>query len=106
MTAEAKKRLLAYQWPGNIRELANVIERIVIMHAADIIDSEGLPLDVFKLESSVPKPSCGGTLKEMERQWILEMLKKQQNNRTRTAQALGISVRTLRNKLKEYYSIP
>src|SRR5579862_3539260 len=103
-TAEAKRMLLAYQWPGNIRELANVIERIVIMHAADIIDSEGLPLDVFKLESSFLKPACVGTLKEMERQWILETLKRQQNNRTRTAQALGISVRTLRNKLKEYHS--
>jgi two-component system, NtrC family, response regulator AtoC len=98
---EAKKKLREYPWPGNIRELANVIERLVVMHFTDTISSEDIHLDVSYPKAITPLPA-GFTLKEVEKKWILETLEKEKNNRTRTAQVLGISVRTLRNKLKEY----
>ena len=101
LTIEAKKKLLEYHWPGNIRELANVVERIVVMHSADTIAPESVPLDSMKLESIFSLP-VGGTLEEMEKKWILETLQKEKNNRTRTARALGISVRTLRSKINQY----
>jgi two-component system, NtrC family, response regulator AtoC len=97
-TEEAKQKLLDYHWPGNIRELANVVERIVVMHAAVLIGPEHVPLESVH---SVISPSVT-TLKEMEKKWILETLEKLKNNRTHAARSLGISVRTLRNKLKEY----
>lgn len=98
LAAEAKQKLLDYHWPGNIRELANVMERIVVMHADALIGPEHVPLESERTGSS----TCGITLKEREKKWILETLEKLQNNRTHAARALGISVRTLRNKLKEY----
>jgi two-component system response regulator AtoC len=104
LTEEAKKKLLDYHWPGNIRELANVVERMVVMHAADTIGPEGVPLDSPELKSVFSLP-VDGTLEEMERKWILETLQKEKNNRTRTARALGISVRTLRSKLNQYLKL-
>lgn len=104
LTEEAKHHLLAYHWPGNIRELANVIERTVVMHAQETIDAEHIPLDnaPFCPVSSIPP---GATLKDVEKKWILEILEKEKHNRTRAAQTLGISVRTLRNKLRSYQVI-
>lgn len=98
LAAEAKQKLLDYHWPGNIRELANVMERIVVMHTDALIGPEHVPLESEKADNSF----CGTTLKEREKKWILETLQKLQHNRTHAARALGISVRTLRNKLKEY----
>jgi two-component system, NtrC family, response regulator AtoC len=97
LTDEAKHKLLAYRWPGNIRELANAMERVVIMNETAAIGAESIQLE----EDTV---ALGTTLKEMEKKWILDALAKQQNNRTHAARVLGISVRTLRNKLKEYQS--
>lgn len=101
LSSKAKERLLDYHWPGNIRELANVIERTVVMHTQEIIQAEEIPLDSAPLcpISNIPP---GATLKEVEKQWILETLEKEKQNRTRAAEVLGISVRTLRNKLRTY----
>ncbi len=98
LSAASKQRLLDYPWPGNIRELANVIERTVVMHSAATIEPEHLNLD--------PYPSCalpvGITLQELEKKYILDTLALQSGNRTKTAEVLGISTRTLRNKLHQY----
>jgi len=95
----AQKKLLNYSWPGNIRELRNVIEHGVVMQDADQIDANHLFLDpcLSQTSSIIPAPN---TLKELEKQHILHTLERYQGNRTRTAKELGISVRTLRNKLK------
>jgi two-component system response regulator AtoC len=99
LSASAQKRLLEYPWPGNIRELANVIERTVVMHSQEEISSEDLLMeDHCRLKSS----SVPLTLHELEKRHILETLAAQNYNRTRTAQLLGISIRTLRNKLHLY----
>ncbi|HKZ00229.1 MAG TPA: sigma 54-interacting transcriptional regulator, partial [Rhabdochlamydiaceae bacterium] len=109
LTPEACKKLLDYPWPGNIRELANVIERAVVMNSGEWISAEHLGLDTIQpiatpqsTPSSPPSYPPGMTLAEMEKRLILETLAANHNNRTRTALKLGISIRTLRNKLNEY----
>lgn len=100
----AEKKLLDYHWPGNIRELANVIERTVVMNYDTVVAKEHL---VVEKESSTEQKKhhqlpIGIPLSELEQRMIIETLHAQDNNRTRTAQVLGISIRTLRNKLNEY----
>lgn len=98
LSTEAKQRLLDYAWPGNIRELANVIERTVVMDAHNTIEPDHLRLEGCK--HPVEASYKGMSLAEVEKRLILETLKAHNNNRTHTAKALGISIRTLRNKLK------
>ena len=106
LSERAQQKLLHYSWPGNVRELANIIERTVVLDFDPLIDSEHLYLN--SLPISTPKPATektlpiGITLHEMEKRLILETLELQHLNRTKTASVLGISVRTLRNKLHEY----
>lgn len=99
LTFEAKQQLQAYSWPGNIRELANLIERTVVMSSGALIAPEHLALEgptLIKVEKELL------TLRELEKRHILDALAAHRQNRTQTAKALGISVRTLRNKLNEY----
>lgn len=103
-TEQATKKLLDYPWPGNVRELANIIERTVVLDFAPVIDAEHLYLD--SSVTAAPKElKKGMTLHEMEKELILETLESNHQNRTKTASILGISVRTLRNKLHEYGEI-
>ncbi len=104
MSADTEKKLLDYPWPGNVRELANIIERTVVLDFAPTIEAEHLYLDssVSPTLKEIPK---GITLHEMEKRLILETFETSGNNRTKTASLLGISVRTLRNKLHEYGEI-
>jgi two-component system, NtrC family, response regulator AtoC len=95
LTAEAKKKLLHYAWPGNIRELSNVIERAVVMSQGKSIGDEHLYVD------GPPNPTSGKTLQEVEKQLIVETLQTHQN-RTKAAETLGISLKMLRDKLQEY----
>lgn len=101
ITPRAAQKLQAYHWPGNIRELGNIIERTVVLDFDPMIDSEHLYLDV--LPPPVAKPvGARMTLHELEKKLILETFEIENQNRTKTASSLGISVRTLRNKLHEY----
>lgn len=104
LTLNARQKLNDYHWPGNIRELANVIERTVVMNATDIIDAHQVYVDLSCPIKEAPTPSIpvGITLAEMEKRLILETLSREKNNRTKAAQVLGISIRTLRNKLHIY----
>lgn len=104
LTAEAKKIMQDYDWPGNVRELANILERAVVLSATDKIAAEeiyltNIPINSFK---DFPPTSTTMTLDELEKKMIIETLQKLKNNRTKTAETLGISVRTLRNKLQAY----
>jgi two-component system response regulator AtoC len=97
LTKNAQEKLLSYHWPGNVRELANIIERTVVLDFDPLIDEEHLYLD------TLPAAKKGGTtLYASEKRLILETLENQGQNRGKTAEILGISVRTLRNKLHEY----
>lgn len=99
LSKEAERKLLHYSWPGNVRELANVIERTLVICPEEEIKAESLALEMLVASSSKPK---GLLLKDVEKLHILETLAAHQNNRTQAAKALGISIRTLRNKLSLY----
>lgn len=92
-----------YTWPGNIRELRNCIERAVILCDGAMIKEEHLPAEVRKLEGvaalNVP---LDRTLREVNRKFIEAVLTRCGGNRTRTAKSLGISEKTLYNKLNRY----
>ena len=101
LALHAEQKLLDHPWPGNIRELANAIERAVVMHSQTEISATDLLLEEqFCIKPITPVPQI--SLQELEKRHILEMLATQNYNRSKTAQVLGISVRTLRNKLQLY----
>lgn len=105
LSDNAKAKLLSYTWPGNVRELANVIERAVVMNAESKVRTEHLYLDSFldAIDSiSGLKVPVGTSLADLEKLLIIETLEMNHNNKTKAAEILGISQRTLRNKLKEY----
>ncbi len=97
---EAMELLLAYSWPGNIRELENVINYAIVMSKENIIKPEDLPPEMFSGEKTVMSGSY--TLEDVERMHILKVLKDKNGNRKETAKALGISLRALQYRLKEY----
>lgn len=102
---EALDALLAYAWPGNIRELENTLERAVILCLGEQITLRELPVAVRQAAASSERPFAlrpGHTLKEMEEDLIRATLARTDGNRTRAAEILGISRQTLQNKLKEY----
>ncbi|MDY6990060.1 MAG: sigma-54 dependent transcriptional regulator [Thermodesulfobacteriota bacterium] len=96
-TAQARSPLVEYRWPGNIRELQNVIERAVIL-AADEIDIHHLNLEVPEKR----EPYKEGLLKATEREMIEKVLSEVGGNRKKAAERLGISIRTLQYRIKEY----
>jgi DNA-binding NtrC family response regulator len=104
VTPQAMKILCEYGWPGNIRELRNTLERAVILCGGGIIDVEHLPAEMALGggESAYLKLPFGLPLREVEKEYILSSLGRMQNNKARTAQALGISEKTLYNKLYRY----
>ncbi|HFQ81048.1 MAG TPA: sigma-54-dependent Fis family transcriptional regulator [Desulfobacterales bacterium] len=125
LSPAALQRFLSYEWPGNVREMENMLERAVLLSHGSFLEpwdlwDEAPPAGKAVEESSTLQPAAeGGTrsealpavaggqvipLKEVERQMILQALHKTDNNRTHAAKMLGISVRTLRNKLHEYRS--
>jgi transcriptional regulator with PAS, ATPase and Fis domain len=100
--------LRRHRWPGNVRELRNVIERAVVVCGGDLIGPEHLPGGLTLApapaapgEASVVIP-IGTTVDEAERQLILSTLAHAGNNKTRAAEVLGISLKTLHNKLGRY----
>ncbi|HNR65335.1 MAG TPA: sigma-54 dependent transcriptional regulator [Atribacterota bacterium] len=97
ISSEGVSLLMDYSFPGNVRELENIIERATIMCNSNTIEKELL----FFLEQKNASPKAG-TLKEMEREMIKKTLLQNNGNRTRTAQHLGMSRRNLILKLKEY----
>jgi DNA-binding NtrC family response regulator len=114
--ASTLERLLAHSWPGNVRELRNVLERAVISAGEGILLPAHLPptLEISqtqRLQSTDPvSPQdanvvtmrTGKPLSEVEKQYILATLRLTGNNKTRAAEILGISIRTLQNRLAEF----
>jgi two-component system, NtrC family, response regulator AtoC len=103
----ALERLSHYRWPGNVRELRNVLQRAWVMTAGPEIGDEWLPRDVM---AGPVRPAASGTLEvalgtslaAMERQMILATLEHFGHHKERTAAALGVSLKTLYNRLKDY----
>lgn len=97
LSPEAEGILLEYKWPGNVRELSNLIERAIILCTGDTIMPAHLGID-----RAGNGEQEGGMLREMEKQAIARALEECSGNRKLTAEKLGISLRTLYYKLKEY----
>ncbi len=105
VTAETKKRLLQYSWPGNIRELKNCIESMVVLAHSETLGVEDIPGHVFVsgVERSFEhRPLIGMSLEEMERDLIKNTLASVKGNRGASAKLLGIGERTLYRKLDKY----
>jgi len=100
----AMRVLQGYAWPGNVRELRNVVERAVILTDGEVIREEQLPPGLEAAEAEAPslRLPLGLTLEEVERQYLLASLDARGGNKVRTAEALGISEKTLYNKLHRY----
>ncbi len=108
LSESALAALVRLDWPGNVRQLQNVLERAVIMDTTGLLD-ESL-LDLADEMDAGGRAGCGDlpadmTLQDMERELILRKLRHTRGNRTQAARALGISVRTLRNKLHLYHDL-
>lgn len=105
VSEKALKILIQRDWPGNVREIENCVERAVVMSGPErkTLELEHFSLhDQFSRQMNNDDSMRNMTLKEIERSMILSTLNKFEKNRTKTAEKLGISVRTLRNKLNEY----
>jgi two-component system response regulator FlrC len=96
---EAAAMLKGRPWRGNVRELENVIQRAVLLCERDLIEPCDLMVDDA---AGGDEQGANGKIKDMEKELILKTLKEVQGNKTRAAQILGVSVRTIRNKLDEY----
>ena len=106
ITQEAVNLLMAYDWPGNVRELRNAMEQMVVMARSDRLTVRDIPAgirsgaDLTKI--SVVRPGVTMTVEEAERQLIVQALKETGSNRTKAADKIGMSRRTLHRKLKQY----
>ncbi len=106
ITTEVRAAMSAYDWPGNTRELENVIERMVLLSEGSILTRDNLPAELTGVKLSGGDDTLKGTrdaiYQATERKMIMEALDKTGGNRTRASKVLGISRRTLQNKIKEY----
>ena len=122
LSNEATAKLKAYHWPGNVRELENIMHRAVLMAQGNVIDESAILITLSARPATTPSPMAssaaalistatpdakrnelvGRTVEDVERELILDTLNHCLGNRTQAAQILGISIRTLRNKLKQY----
>lgn len=105
LTPEALEKLMKWRWPGNVRELQNVIERSVLLSADSALGADDIKIRNFALVPAEQKLSPGMTVSEAEKLLILKTLEFTEQNRTKAAQLLGISIRTLRNKINEYKGV-
>jgi DNA-binding NtrC family response regulator len=112
LTPEVQEQFRRHSWPGNVRELRNALERAVILAGEGVIELRHLPAN-FSRAAATPKAEeegdptqvrlrLGSTIDEAERLLIQRTLQHTRNNKTRAAEILGISLKTLHNKLKEY----
>ena len=107
LAPSAEQALRQYAWPGNVRELENVMQRAVILAAGNTVEAEALHLAVSPIArdhalpapAETPKP---GSVRDLEREHILETLASVGGSRKLTGERLGMSERTLRHKLKQY----
>lgn len=100
-SAQAIQALKDYPWPGNVREMQHLLERTVLLHEGDVIREEDLR---WQQPSVRTADALLTSLAQVEKRTILDTLATTKNNRTAAARKLGISIRTLRNKLKTYQS--
>ena len=105
LTAEARDLLLKYDYPGNVREMLNILERAVVITRNEYITTDDLPFKSSTLQEATDKKSSGtlrDSLESLEKQLIEEAMSTAADNQTKAAEMLGMSERMLRYKLKKY----
>ncbi len=111
ISTAARRRLLAYDWPGNVRQLRNVIESMVVVDFDEVLDLDDLPAELAPAGGDAGAAPAGQdglhelvgkSLSELEALFIGETLKVTGGNRDEAANMLGIGERTLYRKIKEY----
>ena len=105
VSPEVMRRLLTYRWPGNVRELRNKLESMMIMADGETLTENDLPPEIVdSAQSAVTAKEVPAnlTMEELEKLAITKALDQCKNNRTHAAERLGISVRTLQRKLRQY----
>jgi DNA-binding NtrC family response regulator len=120
IAADARRQLVVHRWPGNVRELENTMHRAVLLTTGDEIDAEAMRMpdgsriaetaaagqdpaaQAAATVAAVTRGLVGSTVAQVEQDLILDTLQHCLGNRTHAANILGISIRTLRNKLKQY----
>ncbi len=102
LSADGLNKLLQWRWPGNIRELQNVVERSVLLAPTNIVSAAEILIKDFVVYEEERSLKPGMTVSDAEKWLILKTLESTGQNRTKAAHLLGISIRTLRNKINEY----
>lgn len=105
ISPEVMRRFQSYRWPGNVRELRNVLEQMMVLADGDMLTERDLPEHIAESIQSMPSPKeipTGLTMEELEKLAITKALDQCAGNRTHAANRLGISVRTLQRKLRQY----
>jgi transcriptional regulator with PAS, ATPase and Fis domain len=98
----AMNLLMDYQWSGNVRELENMIESILVINSPEVVDFQHLPQEIreFKERPEVIPIKIGTPLEEVEREILVQTLKATKGNKRRAAELLGINVRTIHRKME------
>jgi two-component system, NtrC family, response regulator HydG len=105
VSPELMRRFQQYHWPGNVRELRNMLESMIVLADGDVLTESDMPEPLIHGPHSTPQVSelpPDLTMEQLERMAITQALDQNGGNRTRAAQRLGISVRTLQRKLRQY----
>ena len=102
LTPDAMDMLAAYSWPGNVRELRNIVERMIVLTRGDRLTVRDLPAQIRDTVHGRGTAASSLSIEEAERQMIIHALKLNAGNRSKAAQQLGISRRTLHRKLNEF----
>jgi len=102
ISKRAMTLLTDYEWSGNVRELENTVESILVINSPEVIDISHLPQEIrgFKGRPEVIPIKIGTSLEEVEREILIQTLKATRGNKRRAAQLLGINVRTIHRKME------
>jgi DNA-binding NtrC family response regulator len=101
--AEAMDRLMSYSWPGNIRELRNLVERLMILHEGDEVRVNDLPAELGVPARAAPEPEAAlVSLQEIERRHVERVLQATGWNKAQAARVLDVDIKTLNKKIRDY----
>ncbi|MGH7309693.1 MAG: sigma-54-dependent transcriptional regulator [Candidatus Rokuibacteriota bacterium] len=102
-SAEAMERLMTYSWPGNIRELRNLVERLMILHEGDEVRSSDLPVELgAPARAAVETEAALVSLQEIERRHVERVLQATGWNKAQAARVLDVDIKTLNKKIRDY----